>query len=75
MLDKSLKGTFKWEFTEVLLTCVESDLPKDSSITVVDVRHNPKYSDIECVVLLNNNDLRDEVPKDIARGYHNVSMI
>ena len=73
MLNESLKGIFTGEFTEVTLTCIESSLPKNSTVTVVDVRNNPKYNGVECVVLLGSEELREEVSKNIARGYHNVS--
>ena len=73
MLNESLKGLFKGEFTEVILICVESGLPEDSNATVVDVRNNPNYSDVDCVVLLDSKEHQDEVSKNIKNGYRNVS--
>lgn len=74
MLNESLKGIFEGEFTEVILNCVESHLPKDSNIMVVDVRNNPKYNDVDCIVLLDSKEICDEVSRNIVNGYRNVSM-
>ena len=74
MLNESLKGIFEGEFTEVILNCIESHLPKDSNVTVIDVRNNPKYNDVDCVVLLDSKEICDEVSRNIVNGYRNVSM-
>lgn len=73
MLNQSLKGIFKGEFTEVVLKCVESDLPKDSNATVVDVRNNPNYNEVDCIVLFDSEELCKEVEKNISNGYYLVS--
>lgn len=72
MLNQSLRGMFKGEFTEVILIYVESSLPKHSNVTVVDVRNNTNYSDVDCVVLLDTKEHCKEIEKNIANGYYVV---